>query len=218
MFWGTRSPVLAEPLVQGARWSAVGGADNDVASVNRYLGQRAGRRARVPGGRRDGAVESDVTHAGALGDPFGSGLRTVWWAYGIGPVKIVFQHSGGETSLSELQSTNARPAPAAARRQRAAVHRGQRATFRWRNNRHMRRWSRQRFKVAGVLNNTARVDVRLGHGPLDVSGSYVFASRLSGVRNLVSPSRASRRRTRTSPSWARAAARAAGGASGRRTT
>lgn len=27
-----------------------------------------------------------MTQAGALGDPYGSGLRTVWWAYGVGPV------------------------------------------------------------------------------------------------------------------------------------
>ena len=44
-----------------------------------------------PGGVDAAKVESDVTQAGALGDPFGSGVRTVWWVYGVGPVKILFQ-------------------------------------------------------------------------------------------------------------------------------
>ena len=24
-------------------------------------------------------VQSDITQAGAIGDPYGSGIRTVWW-------------------------------------------------------------------------------------------------------------------------------------------
>jgi hypothetical protein len=45
-------------------------------------------------------------------------------------------------------------------------------------------WSRQRFTVAQIVNNTARVDVRDVSGPVDVDGSYVFSTRLGGVRSL----------------------------------
>ena len=34
-------------------------------------------------------IRTDITQAGAIGDPYGSGVRTVWWVYGVGPVKIV---------------------------------------------------------------------------------------------------------------------------------
>ena len=32
--WGTRSPVLAEPLVKGTTWNSIGGANNDVTAGN----------------------------------------------------------------------------------------------------------------------------------------------------------------------------------------
>ena len=71
----------------------------------------ASRRSR----RRSKAakVESVITQAGALGDPFGSGLRTVWWVYGVGPVKVLFQHTRGEAELAQLQSHEPRSAAAA---------------------------------------------------------------------------------------------------------
>src|SRR5829696_7378771 len=37
LVWGTRTPVVADPLLRSTRWGAQGGADNDVASDNRYL-------------------------------------------------------------------------------------------------------------------------------------------------------------------------------------
>ncbi len=65
------------------------------------------------------------------------------------------------------------------------LNRGDTATFRWRNSRHMRRWSRQRFEVAEVVNNTARVNVKSLSGRIKVAGSYLFATRLSGVTHLI---------------------------------
>ena len=56
--------------------------------------------------------------------------------------------------------------------------------FRWRNSRHMRKWSHQRFQVAEVVNNTARVDARHVSGPINLAASYTFATRLSGVTHL----------------------------------
>ena len=39
-------------------------------------------------------VRSDITQAGALGDPYGSGVRTIWWVYGVGPVKVALRARG----------------------------------------------------------------------------------------------------------------------------
>jgi hypothetical protein len=184
--WGTRSPTLAEPLLTGTRWNSLGGASNDVASASRYV-----RRERIsvpafPGGVQAAKVESEVSHAGAIGDPFGGGVRTVWWVYGVGPVRIVYRHTAGEISVAELQSTTLVPQPAPPHANFMPLLEGRRATFRWRNSKHMRRWSRQRLVVSRVVGNTARVDVRTLRGPLAVSGSYVLSSRLSGLRRLSS--------------------------------
>ena len=55
-------------------------------------GERA-RRSRCPSPPR--RCGREITQAGALGDPYGSGVRTVWWVRGVGPVKVEFDHSGG---------------------------------------------------------------------------------------------------------------------------
>jgi hypothetical protein len=193
VIWGNRSPVLAEPLVKGTRWSSVGGANSEVSSASRYL-----RRERVvvpafPGGVTAAVVESDVTQAGALGDPFGSGVRTVWWVRGVGPVRVLFRHGDGNQTRAELHSTNLVARPAPSDDNLLPLNRGDTMRLRWRNSRHMRKWSTQRFTVAEVVNNTARVDVADVRGPIRVRGSYVFSSRLSGVTNVSGFTRAATR-------------------------
>jgi hypothetical protein len=193
LFWGTRSPVLQQPLVEGTRWSALGGADNDVASTNRYRGMRRIKVAAFPNKVSAARVDSDVTQAGAIGDPYGSGVRTVYWVYGVGPVRITFRHAGGEVSQSELQSTNLVPLRAPSDANLLPLNTGSKATFRWRNSQHMRKWSTQRFTVSQVVNNTARVDVKQRSGPINVAGSYIFASRLSGITSLSTTTKAATR-------------------------
>lgn len=190
LIWGTRSPTLAEPLLKGTRWSSLGGASNDVASDNRYLGRAKIIVPAFPAGVDAAVVQSTITQAGALGDPYGSGVRTVWWVYGVGPVRIVFQHTGGERTESNLLSTSLAPLPAPVDTNLLPFVRGKTATFRWRNSRHMRRWSTQRFTVAQVVNNSARVDVKDVSGPIRVAGGYVFSTRLSGVTNLSATTKA----------------------------
>src|SRR5439155_98353 len=70
------------------------------------------------------------------------------------------------------------------------LNNGDTMTFRWTNSKHMPKPSTQRFTVAQVVNNTSRVDVKNLSGPISVAGSYVFASRLSGVTNLSTFTRA----------------------------
>jgi hypothetical protein len=113
VIWGTRSPVLPEPLLQGVSWSATGGAANDVSSANDYVGTEMVTVPAFPKPVLAAKVRSQITQAGALGDPYGSGTRTTWWVYGVGPVKVVFQHAGGShapVTTAELQSTNQTPA------------------------------------------------------------------------------------------------------------
>jgi hypothetical protein len=184
VLWGTRAPVLAEPLLRGTRWGAQGGADNDVASDNRYAGRERVTVPAFPGGIEAAKVESQVTQAGAIGDPFGSGVRKVWWVRGVGPVRIEFRHAGGELSRAELQSTNLSPRPLPTDVNLLPLNRGDRAIYRWRNTRHMKKWSRQQFDVMQVVNNTAQVDVKHLSGPIAVVGSYLFSTRLSGVTLL----------------------------------
>ncbi len=192
VIWGTRSSVLPEPLVQGTQWSATGGADNDVASRNRYARVERVVVPAFPGGVDAVKVVSDVTQTGAIGDPFGTGTRTVWWVYGIGPVKVLLQHAGGDTSLAALQSTTLKERAMPSQINALPLADGASATFRWRNSRRMPSWSRQRFTTIGVLNNTARIEVEDLAGPIDVDASYVLSSRLSGTRLLNSTLRRGR--------------------------
>jgi hypothetical protein len=191
LIWGTRSPLVSEPLVRGTRWSALGGAGNDVVSTTRYLGRSTVVVPAFPNGVQAARLESDITQAGALGDPFGSGRRTVYWVYGVGPVRVVFQHAGGEVSQSDLQSTSLQPLAAPSDRNLLPLTAGSTAKFRWRNSKHMKQWSRQQLRVGKVINNTARVDVKRLSGPIRVTGSYVLATRLSGITALSSATRGS---------------------------
>jgi hypothetical protein len=193
LFWGTRSPLLAQPLVTGTRWNALGGADNDVASVNRYMGRHKVVVPAFPKGVMASRVDSDVTQAGAIGDPYGSGVRSVYWVYGVGPVLITFRHAGGEVSRSALQSTTLRRRTTPSDANLMPLDTGSKATFRWRNSQHLKSWSTQRFTVSQVVNNTARVDVKQVKGPINVAGSYIFSSRLSGVTNLSTATKAATR-------------------------
>jgi hypothetical protein len=193
VIWGTRSPVLAEPLLRGTRWGSQGGADSDVASENRYVGRE---RVTVPAfaaGIEAAKVESRITQGGALGDPFGSGLRTVWWVRGVGPVKVQLDHVGGEVSRAELLSTNLVPRALPPDANLLPFSRGDRLTYRWRNTRHMKRWSRQQVDVAQVANSTAQVNVKHLSGPIAVAGSYLFSTRLSGISLVSGATRAASR-------------------------
>ncbi|MDX6641276.1 MAG: hypothetical protein QOF12_2287, partial [Solirubrobacteraceae bacterium] len=209
LVWGTRSPTLAEPLLAGTRWSSLGGAQNDVSSDNRYMGQTRVTVPAFPNGVPAARVDSTITQAGALGDPYGSGVRTVYWVRGVGPVRIVFQHAGGETSQSDLISTSLTPLPLPSDANLLPLVQGQTATFRWRNSRHLKQWSKQRFTVSQVVNNSARVDVTGVSGPIKVAGSYTFSTRLSGVTNLSATTKAATRATfpRLGPAGAAAADR-----------
>jgi hypothetical protein len=207
LVWGSRSPALAEPLLRGARWGAQGGAANDVVSDNRYAGRVKVAVPAFPAGVEAAKVESRITQAGAIGDPFGSGIRTVWWVRGVGPVKLELRHASGEVSNVELRSTNLLPKALPTDVNLLPLARGGQATFRWRNDRHMRKWSRQRFDVAQAANGTAQVSVKHVSGPINVAGAYLLSTRQSGV-TLVSGATQAATRAKFPPLGPRGAAAA----------
>ena len=62
-------------MLQGTRWNSLGGAANDVASANRYVGHAKVKVPAFPAGVDAARVDSEVTQAGAIGDPFGTLAR-----------------------------------------------------------------------------------------------------------------------------------------------
>jgi hypothetical protein len=187
VIWGSRQPVLAEPLQQGLTWASAGGAGNDVSSTSSYLGRERVVVPAFPAGVTAAKVQSTITQAGALGDPYGSGTRTIWWVYGLGPVKIEFDHKGGGTApvtAAELQSTNQAPLPLPTDVDFFPLRKGDRLVFRWSNTKHLRKPETTPFTVDAVVNGTARLTIGTTAGPIKAAGSYGFSKRLDGITNL----------------------------------
>jgi hypothetical protein len=187
LIWGARQPVLAEPLLRGLTWTSTGGAGNDVSSTSTYMGTESITVPAFPGPVTAARVQTTITQAGALGDPYGSGTRTIWWAYGVGPVKIEFDHAGGAqapVTTAVLQSTNQQPAPPPDDGDYFPFTQGSTLTYRLTNTKHLKVAEVERFSIDAVVNNTARLTVQSVSGPIKLQGSYGFSKRLDGVTNL----------------------------------
>jgi hypothetical protein len=193
VIWGARAPVLAEPLLKGTSWNATGGAQNDVASVNDYLGVEPVTVPAFPQPVLAAKVRSQITQSGALGDPYGSGVRTTWWVYGVGPVKVVFQHSGGAgapVATAVLQSTNQVPAPPPPDADYLPLKVGLKGTYRWTNTRYFTKPEIEKFAVDQAAQETAIVKVSSVSGPMRVQGAYQLTTRLDGVTSVSSATKA----------------------------
>jgi hypothetical protein len=193
LIWGTRAPVLAEPLLAGTTWPSTGGADGDVSSVSQYQGREQITVPAFPGPVTAAKIRTDVTQAGALGDPYGSGVRTVWWVHGVGPVKIVFEHAGGADApitTSVLHATNRTPEMPPSDANYFPLTQGSKLRYRWSNTKHMKKPSVQEIVVAETANQSARFDVKHVSGPIRLAASYGFALRTDGLTNIWGASRA----------------------------
>jgi hypothetical protein len=187
LIWGSREPVLAEPLLVGVTWDSTGGASRDVSASSTYAGTDRVTVPAFPEPVLAAKIRSEVTQAGALGDPYGSGIRTVWWVYGVGPVKIVFQHSGGApapVTTAVLKSTNQVPQTAPPDANYFPLQQGLRGRYRWTNAKHFAKPVVEDYTVDQVVNASARVTFKTVSGPLKVAGAYGFTSRLDGITNL----------------------------------
>ncbi len=187
VIWGSRAPVLQEPLMRGYTWTSTGGAAGDVASTSNYLGQQKVTVPAFPSPVTAAVVSSQITQAGAIGDPYGSGLRTVWWVYGVGPVKIEFEHAGGApvpvTSVM-LTATNQTPAAPPDDQNFFPFPKGRTLSYSWTNTKYMKTPEVETFTVDNVVNNSARFTLASVSGPIKAAGDYGFTTRLSGVTNL----------------------------------
>jgi hypothetical protein len=193
LIWGSRAPVLAEPLLQGQTWSATGGAQNDVTSTNDYLGQESITVPAFPQPVTAAKVRSQITQAGALGDPYGSGVRTTWWVYGVGPVKIVFQHAGGSNApvtTAVLQSTNQQAASPPVDADYFPLRAGMKGTYRWTNTKYFKKPEVEKYTIDQAANGTAIFKFSSVSGPMKVAGAYQFTTRLDGVLSVSSATKA----------------------------
>jgi hypothetical protein len=193
LIWGSRAPVLAEPLVQGRTWTGTGGAQNDVSSTSTYIGQQQVTVPAFPQPVTAAVVKTKITQAGALGDPYGSGVRTVWWVYGVGPVKIEFDHAGGASApvtTSELQSTSLTPETTPADLDYFPLTQGLTQRYRWTNSKYLKQPEVEQVAIQASLNGTARFTVTSVSGPIRASASYGYTARVSGLTNLWSAAQA----------------------------
>lgn len=193
LIWGTRAPMLAEPIIQGLSWSATGGAHNDVTGDSDYVGTEEVTVPAFPQPVLAAKIETQIAQAGALGDPYGSGQRTVWWVYGVGPVKIVFVHAGGAgapITTVVLQSTNQTPAPPPPDIDYFPLTAKLKGTYRWTNPRHLKKPEIEKYSVSSASNGTAIMKVSSVSGPLKVAGAYEFTRRLGGTISVASSTKA----------------------------
>jgi hypothetical protein len=187
LIWGSRVPVLAEPLLRSESWDTTGGAGGEVSASSTYVGSEPVTVPAFPAAVMAAKVRTEVTQAGALGDPYGSGVRTVWWVYGVGPVKIVFEHSGGvaaPVTTAVLKSTNQAPQAAPPDANYFPLEQGRKGRYRWTNATHFPKPVVEDFAIDQVVNASARVTFQSVSGPLKVAGAYGFTSRLDGITNL----------------------------------
>jgi hypothetical protein len=186
VIWGSRAPVLSAPLVRGATWSSTGGAEGDVSSTSLYMGVERVSVPAFPEPVLAAKVRSDITQAGALGDPYGSGVRTVWWVYGVGPVQIVFEHAGSDSpqTTSVLVRTNQVIIPLPPDANYFPLTLGKKLRYGWTNTKHMKKRSVQDFVVDQAQNGSARFTVKHVSGPIRVAGAYGFTARGDGVTNV----------------------------------
>lgn len=193
VIWGSRAPVLEEPLLKGLTWTTTGGAQNDVTSSSTYLGTEQITVPAFPTPVAAAKVQTTITQAGAIGDPYGSGVRTVWWVYGVGPVKVVFAHSGGSgapATTSVLQSTSETPSPAPADTAYFPLQIGIKGVYRWTNARYLKTSEVEKFSVSQAANGTAIFKFSSVSGPIKVSGAYQFTTRIDGVTSVASATKA----------------------------
>jgi hypothetical protein len=193
VIWGGRQPVLSEPLLQGTSWTATGGAYNDVSSSSQYLGLKVIKVPAFPNGVTAAVVQSNIAASGDLGDPYGAGIRTTWWVYGVGPVRVDFHHTGGvDAPFTQvlLDSTNQRPLAARPDANYFPLNQGLTNTYKWTDKKHLPQPEIEKVSVAAVASRSARFTVQSVKGPIRVAGAYGFSDRLDGVTNLFAQTQA----------------------------
>jgi hypothetical protein len=113
--------------------------------------------------------------------------------YGVGPVKVVFQHAGGTgaaVTTAVLQATNQTAQPPPFDASYFPMQAGLKGTYRWTNKRYFKKPEVESFTVDQAANDTAIVKVQSVSGPMKVAGAYQFTTRLDGVTSVASATKA----------------------------
>lgn len=94
------NPVLPAYPAAGQKWSSGNAVDFSHFGVKGTTKVVGVRRVHVPAGTFEALeLQSNLNQPGY---PFGSGVRTMWFAPGRGLVKLVFKHRDGSTDLVQL--------------------------------------------------------------------------------------------------------------------
>ncbi len=155
--------------------------------MNRFLGMQTVKVPAFSGGERAAVVSSRIDTRGDLGDPYGSGVRTIWWVYGVGPVKVVFRHAGASVApvtTVALDSTNLKPPKPPPVQNYFPLTEGLTDTYRWTNPTVLPGPEVEKVTDVVVENRTARFNMQSNRGPLRTAGSYGYTVRNSGVSQL----------------------------------
>ncbi len=198
VIWGDRQPVLSEPLLQGTRWSASGGAQNDVSSESTYLGLQTVKVPAFPNGVLAAVVQSQILQADAIDSTYASGTRTTWWVDGVGPVRVVFDHEGGgldaygqpPVTNVVLLSTNLVPGHPGSDANYFPFNQGATAKYEWINQKHLPQPEVEKVTVSKVQGRTAELSAASVSGPLRAAGEYLFSDGLDGLTTLAGESTA----------------------------
>lgn len=186
VIWGTRNPVLSEPLLRGTTWTTAGGVQGEVTSTSQYDGIRLVKVPAFPGGVRAALVTTRVALGdGSPGDDYGTGIRYTWWVRGVGPVKVVFYHADGADSVStaSLLQTNLKPESPFPDQNYFPFRQGLTNRYQWTNSKHMRKAEIENVTVKVVSNRTAELVAKSVSGPMKAAGSYEFTYGLNGLRS-----------------------------------
>ena len=184
VIWGSRNPLLLEPLLQGSQWSSTGGYQNDVTGSSEYMGTEQITVPAFPAPVTAAKVQTQISQAGALGDPYGSGVRTTWWVYGVGPVKVVFAHTGGTgapVTTVVLQSTNEKPVAPPSDVNYFPYSSTAGGVYTWTNPKYLKKPEVEKIVLSQVANGTAVFKITHVSGPIRLEGDYEFTTRLDGV-------------------------------------
>ena len=187
VIWGSRVPVLAEPLLKDTTWSSTRRRrQRRHEHVDVPRARRTSRCPRSTSRSRRRRSSSDITQAGALGDPYGSGVRTIWWVYGVGPVKIEFDHAGGASRRSRPRCSRARTRRRSAADRRRLLPAAQGLKARVPLDEHE---VHEEGVGAGLRGRPGRERLGARHreersGPIKVAGAYGFTLRNDGLTNI----------------------------------
>ncbi|MGO9972867.1 MAG: hypothetical protein ACLP01_08690 [Solirubrobacteraceae bacterium] len=203
VIWGSRAPVLQEPLLRGTTWSSTGGYSTSTenatnSSTSTYLGLQTVKVPAYPKGVLAAVVSTQISDFTAFDENYASGTRTTWWVDGVGPVRVVFAHSGGgldsygqpPVTTVSLLSTNLQ-----AKRPPSDVDyfpfvQGLAGTYKWTNSKHLPQPEVETVTESQVSGDTAAFTVKSVSGPMRAAGDYVFSLSLGGLSNLAGDSAA----------------------------